>query len=129
MIDHPARALEVTDIDGDSALEILAGRTDGKIDIFDGLTFTIRKTVSTFDTIPINALRVVDLDGSGAVDWLVTRGNILLILDGQDQSLKWRSLDLSGNLGLYNHLGVKDTDGDGRREIYLGSNLALYEFK
>lgn len=128
-IDHPARALEIADIDGDGVLDILVGRTDGNIDIFDGSTFAVKRTVSTFNTAGINALKVVDLDGSGSRDWLVTRGNQLVILNGQGQTLKWRSADLSGDPGLYNHLGIKDTDGDGRKEIYLGADLALYQFE
>lgn len=129
MLEHPARALEVADIDGDGALEILVGREDGKIDVFDGKKFTVKNTVSTFSTDPIDALRVASLSGTGSGDWLLTSGRHLTILKGQGQGLKWRSGDLSGSLGLYNHLNVRDTNGDGRMEIFLGSDLAIYEFE
>jgi hypothetical protein len=129
LIEHPARALEVADIDDDGVLEILVGRDDGKIDVFHGSTFGLKRIVLTFDTAPINALKVEDIAGNGTRDWLVSRGNELVILAGQDQALKWRSADLSGNAGLYNHLGIKDIDGDGKPDIFLGSDLALYQFE
>jgi WD40 repeat protein len=128
LLDHPACALEIKDSDGDNALEILVGRDDGKIDVFNGSTYALEKTVVTFDSFPINALRLADLDGNGALDWLVTRGNTLVVLEGQDPGLKWRSADLSANAGLFNHLGVKDIDGDGKLDVFLGANLAIYQF-
>lgn len=129
LIDHPARALEIADIDNDGALEILAGRENGKIDVFNSSTFALKMTVSTFDTTPINALRVADIDGDGASDWLLTRDKELAILDGQDQGLKWRSANLTGDAGLYDHLVVKDVDGDGKLDIFLGSDVAIYQFE
>jgi hypothetical protein len=129
MIEHPSRALEVADTDGDGVREILAGQSDGKIDVFDGKTFILKKTVFTFSSAPIDALQVEDLDGNGSSEWLVTSGGVLSILEAQGQGLKWRSRDLSGHLGDYNHLAVRDTNGNGRKEIFLGADLALYQFE
>ena len=126
MIAHPARALAVADVDGDGALELLAGRPDGKIDVFDGTTFTVKNSFSTFGKTPVDALRVVDLDGNGTREWLLASGGFLTALEGQ--GLKWRSQDLGGSLGLYNHLEVKDCDGDGKPEIYVGAVASLYQF-
>lgn len=127
MIESPARALEVADVDGDGFLEILVGRNDGKIDVYDGVTFTIKKTVSTFGTTPIDALKVVDLDGNGTSEWLITSSGVLSILDGQ--GLKWRSSNLGSNLGKNNSIAVKDVDGDGHQDIFIGSDPALYQFE
>lgn len=129
LIEHPARALEVADIDSDGALEILVGREDGIIDAFDGKIFALKKSFSTFSNAPVDALLVADLGGGGSSDWLVTSGGVLAVLKGQGQGLKWRSGDLSSGLGLYNHLSVRDTNGNGRKEIFLGSSLALYQFE
>jgi K319-like protein/VCBS repeat protein len=129
MIEHKSRALDIADIDGDGMREILAGRDDGRIDVFDGKSFALKKTVSSFGTSPVDALRVADLDGNGTGEWLVASGGALTILEGQGQGLKWRSRYLSGNLGAYSHIAVRDTDGDGRKEIVLGSDLALYQFE
>lgn len=129
LIEHPARALTVADADGDGALELLAGRQDGQIDLFNGATLVLEKTVSAFSRSAIDALRVVDLDGNGTGEWLLTSGGVLTVLEGQDQGLKWRSRNLTGNLGFYNHLEVKDTDGDGRQEVFLGGDSALYQFE
>jgi hypothetical protein len=130
LLAYPACALEVADIDNDGTPEILAGRDDdGNIDVFDGSTFDLKGTVPTFDSTAINAVRLADVDGDGTPDWLVTHSNELVILDGQDQGLKWRSGDLSGNAGLYNHMEIKDVDGDGKPDIFFGSDIALYHFE
>lgn len=127
MIESPARAIEVADVDGDGFLEILVGRNDGKIDVYDGVTFTIKKTIPTFTTTPVDALRVVDLGGNGTKEWLVAGNGVLSILD--EQGLKWRSGNLGSNLGINNSIAVKDVDGDGRQDIFIGSDSVLYQFE
>ncbi|MBU5638326.1 VCBS repeat-containing protein [Geomonas sp. Red69] len=128
LIQHPARALEVADVDGNGTKELLVGRNDGKVDVFSGATLQLERTVNTTSTAPVDALQVADLAGDGSLEWLVASGGVLTVLDGAG-GLKWKSGDLSANLGWYNHMGVKDCDGDGKKEIYLGSNLSLYQFK
>lgn len=127
MVESPARALEVADVDGDGFLEILVGRNDGKIDVYDGVTFAIKKTVFTFGTTPIDALKVVDLDGNGTKEWVIASNGILSILDGQ--GLKWRSAYLGSNLGKNNSIAIKDVDGDGRQDIFIGTDPVLYQFE
>ena len=127
MIESPARALEVADIDGDGGFEVLVGRTDGKIDVFDGSSYTLKQTVTTFGAAGVDALRVADLEGDGSSEWLVASGGVLSILDGE--RLLWRSANLGSNLGLGNQLEVKDTDGDGLKEIFIGSDISLYQFE
>ena len=128
LLEHPARALAVADVDGDGDPELLAGRTDGKIDVFSGTSFALKKSVPTFGKSSVDALRITDLDGDGAREWLLASGGFLTVLEGAGQGLKWRSQDLSGDLGMYNHLEVKDTDGDGLPEVFVGADLALYQF-
>jgi len=126
-IQSPASALEVADIDGDGYPEILIGRNDGKIDIYDGISFLLKRTISTFRTYPIQALKAADLDGSGTRKLLVASGGSLTILDGQ--SLMWRSSPLGNNLGGNNSIEVMDTDGDGHPNIFIGSDQALFQLK
>lgn len=127
MIESPARAIEVVDADGDGFLEILIGRNDGKIDVYDGVTFAVKKTVFSFGTTSIDALRVVDLNSDGTREWLVASNGVLSILDGQ--GLKWRSSYLGTNLGKNNSIAVKDVDGDGRQDIFIGTDQVLYQFE
>jgi len=128
MLEIPARALEVADVDGDGVRELLVGRTDGRIDVLNGTTFSLMKSVASFGGEAIDALTVADLAGAGSGEWLVTRGGKLVVLD-RAGALEWTSGDLSAGLGLYNHLGVKDTDLDGRQDIFLGSSQALFHFE
>jgi hypothetical protein len=129
LAERAAHALEVADLDGDGAPELLVGRDDGQIDVLDGVTFEVKETVSTYGSAPIDALRVSDLDSDGSGEWLATRGGGLVVLGGEDHGIRWKSHDLSENLGLYNHLAIRDTDGDGRKEVFLGDDLALYQFE
>lgn len=128
LIEHPSRALEVADVDGNGSNELLVGRNDGKVDVFSGTTLALERTVNTSSTAAVDALQVIDLEGDGSssgwppavVCWPSSTGQ---------EALRWKSGDLSANLGWYNHIGVKDCDGDGKKEIYLGADLGLYQFK
>jgi hypothetical protein len=128
MLDHPAMALTAADVDGAGFLELLAGRTDGKIDVFDGKTFVLKKSVFTFGSSSINALRIADLDGDGIKEWLLASIGSFTVLDGQNQGLKWRTTDLTWSMGAYNHLEAKDINGDGKPEIVAGDGVRLYQF-
>jgi len=115
-------------IDGDGLLELLVGRSDGKIiDLYDGVTLTIRKTVSSLGTDPVDAVKLADLDGNGTKEWIIAGKGVLSILDAQD--LKWRSRYLGPSLGRNNGIAVKDVDGDGSNSIFIGSAPVLYEFE
>lgn len=126
-VQSPASALELADVDADGNLEVLIGRNDGKIDIFDGGSFQLKRTLYSFKPYAIQALKAVDLDGSGNKKLLIANGGILTILDGQ--KLMWRSSYLGNNLGRNNAMEVKDTDQDGHPNIYIGSDQALFQFK
>lgn len=127
LLPHASRAVVVADVDGAGGLELVVGRTDGRIDVFDGSTFALKTTVSSYRNASVDAIRILDLDGNGVAEWLVASGGMLSVIDGS--GLVWRSGELSSNLGWYNHLAVKDCDGDGRKEIYVGSQDSLYQFE
>lgn len=78
------------------------------------MTFAIKKTVA-------------DLDASGTKEWLVASNGVLSIIDGH--GLKWRSAFLGANLGKINRICVKNVDGDGRQDIFIGSDPVLYQFE
>ncbi|GLI39917.1 VCBS repeat-containing protein [Geobacter hydrogenophilus] len=120
-----AVALEVTD----GSTEILVGRGDGKIDVIDGVTFAVKKTVPTSSNTQIDALQAVDLTGDGAPEWLITHGGMMEIMEGNTETLKWTSPNLATNLGLFNHLVIRDTDRDGRADVFVGDNAGLYHFE
>lgn len=128
LISNPARALETGDVDGDGVQELLVGRNDGKVDVFSGDTLLLKRTVSTWSSAAVDAVKVADLSGDGRLGWLIASGGVLGVLGG-DGTLRWISGDLAANLASYNHIGVKDCNGDGKKEVYLGSSLSLYEFE
>lgn len=128
LITTPARALEVADVDGDGLLEVLVGRNNASIDVYDGVTFAIKKTVSAYGTTAVDALRIADLKGDGNLEWVVASNGVLSILDAQG-GLKWRSGSLGSNLGRSNSMAVKDVNGNGRQDIFIGSDQVLYQFE
>lgn len=127
MIESPARAIEISDIDSDGFLEILVGRNDGTIDVYDGVTFAIKKNIFSFGKTAIDALKVADLDGSGSKELLIASNGVLSILDGQ--GLKWRSAYLGTTLGKNNSIAVRDVNGNGRQDIFIGADPAFYQFE
>jgi len=127
MLDTPVRAIEIADLDADGFSEILVGRNDGYIDVYDGVTFAVRKSVYTFGTTPVDVLRFADLNGDGSKEWLVASNGVLSILDGQ--GLKWRSAYLGNNLGRGNIIAVRDVNGNGRQDVFIGADPALYQFE
>jgi hypothetical protein len=124
----PARSLEIADLNGDGARELLVGRSDGGIDVLDLKTLALKKSVVNLGYSPIDALKVADLTGAGSGEWLFAAGGKLTVLDAAG-GLKWRSTDLTSNLGLLNHLVLRDTNRDGALEIFLGADHALYQFE
>ncbi len=122
----PASTIGAFDVDGDGQLEILVGQTDGTIGIYSGITFTLQATLGTLSASPVSALNLADLDNDGKPEWLVANGGVLSVFENGTGRLLWRSGNLGENLGRYNHLPVADIDGDGKKEIVVGSNFALY---
>lgn len=127
MLDTPARAIEIADLDADGFPEILVGRNNGYIDVYDGITFAVRKSVFTFGTTPVDALLLTDLNSDGSKEWLVASNGVLSILDGQ--GLKWRSAYLGNNLGKGNSIAVRDVNGNGCQDVFIGTDPALYQFE
>ncbi|KAB0663975.1 hypothetical protein F6V25_14265 [Oryzomonas japonica] len=128
LIATAARAVEVADVDGDGRLEVLVGRNDGYIDVYDGVTFAVKKSVFTYGTAAVDALRIADLKGDGSLEWLMASNGVFSILDAQG-GLKWRSSPLGYNLGKGNNIAVKDVNGNGSKDIFIGSDMMLYQFE
>ena len=60
---------------------------------------------------------------------MISSGNKLHIFDGATFELSWRSQELGSDLGSYNHLVVKDFDGDNKKEVVIGAKNMLYQFE
>lgn len=127
--DVPAYSLVVEDMDMNGHLDILVGKTNGEITVFDGPDFTQSSTSSPIVTERITAIKVNDLDGDGDKEILIGGDFGLLLLNEQGGKLLWQSGKLGDKLGRSNQIVCRDTDNDGQKEVFIGSNIALYQFE
>jgi len=125
----PATALAVNDIDKDGDVEILAGRTTGEVAVYGGATFELESTPYPAPSQAITALLVDDVNNDGADELIIGGDAGLMAFDTGAGELLWRSGVLGEDLGRYNQLVSCDPDGDGLRDLVVGSGVALYQFE
>lgn len=125
----PAYAIVVKDFDADGQLELLLGCTNGEIQIYDGSNFNLEDTLLPIAPQSIMALMVADLDIDGASELLAAGDRGLMIFNSVGDKLLWSTGNIGGHLGRYNQMVCRDTNGDGRNEVFVGSDVALYQFE
>jgi hypothetical protein len=125
----PASTIGAFDLNADGQQEILVGQSDGMVGVYDGTTFAFRESVSAKSGSAVAALSITDLDGDNRPEWILASNGMLSVLEDGTGELLWRSKNLGTNLGRYNQLPVRDIDGDGKKEIVVGSDFALYQFE
>lgn len=127
LLETSGRSLCAGDIDNDGVTELLVGVQDKGVDIYDGRSLTVEKHLSGFNSKRVDALRVVDLDGTGEKELVLVGSGYLSIISGEN--LLWQKAIFDPNLGKNNHLGVKDLDGNGRMDFVIGSDYGMYHFE
>ena len=125
---------EITDLDGDGILDIVAGSSDGGIYFFRGLGYDGRiKTeeavkIASVDvdstTLGYSAPTVCDIDGDGVSDILcgTANGNIYLLRGEGDLEFSAPELYLETGLEGQALPDVGDLNGDGADDLVVGSN-------
>ncbi len=124
-------ALAVHDLNRDDRPEILIGKSTGDIAVYsrNDAVFSLITTLYPSVGQSINAIGVDDLDHDGSLNIIIAGDDGLMVYDDTADRLEWSSGRLGGYLGRYNQLVSKDINGDGDREIVIGSALALYHFE
>jgi len=128
MIPNQALAISSTDFDQNGTQSILVGRSDGKIDLYNGKTYQHEGTITVSDY-PITCLSLADLDLDGMEEWLTCTANRLLAFASADGRLLWQSQNLGPYLGYYNQVPVSQIDGDINQEIVIGAANSLHQFQ
>ena len=123
-------ALTAADLDGDGRLEIVFGSHDGHIyavrsDGTEMWNYTASDIVEYFTT-------VVDVDGDGELEVLyATTGSSdfrIYALTASNATFEW-STQAFPTRALYSPVAVADVDGDGVKELFVGSqDKSLYAF-
>jgi hypothetical protein len=127
-IDTGGFALIIDDVDGTGKSEIVVGKKDGFLEIYDGISRTLKRTLYVPTNQPIKGLQRHDFNGDGIADWVVSGDSLLMVICGANENLLWQAgLDL--NLAEYNQITIKDINGDGKGEIVIGANSRLYHFR
>lgn len=124
-LDEPATRLLLADVDGDGALEALAGMADSHLLVLEGQTGTERwrrrlKSL-TGRGAKVSALAVADLEGSGRPSILAgNEGWYVNAFDPDGRSL-WANWV---HYHAITALAVADVDRDGRAEIVVGTEYS-----
>jgi uncharacterized repeat protein (TIGR01451 family) len=127
--DHAATALETADRDG--VAEIVVGTDTGNVQVLSP-TGTVLETVAAYGT-RIDALKVIDVTGDGAFDYVSCTDDRILIQDAGG-AMVWDSGKLRYGyqpvVGAQDSLLVADVDDDGKLEILVGlGGLGLREYE
>jgi len=105
--------LAVADVDGDGAMEIVAGGS-----IFKNVDGEWKRTKFSDYRIPVVA--VADLTGNGLPDIILSEGESDQGRLGWFEAPEWKEHLLLDDLWHPHSLGVADFDGDGRPDVFVG---------
>jgi hypothetical protein len=140
-IDGPYEAIDVADIDGDGALEIIAisnesesGYGSGILSIFDANTKALEwQSDGNFFYLVwqgIHDLKIDDIDNDGDMEIVVAAGQTytgkIWIIDGTTKAIQSSHLFQTEDLDEFYALDIADVDNDGQKEIIVaGSKVCI----
>ncbi len=117
-------SLALYDWDNSGDLEILAGTNDGELKVLDGDGFDCIATFSIHDE-PIDGLRVSDLDGDGKEEFIMTSEGKVFFMNKEGEILM--SQAISEENGRFEGIEIRDYDGDGLMDIFIGTEYSVAE--
>ena len=131
--DFDATSLDLADRNHDGVQEILVGTDDGRVLVVSPGGAVLATLLDEAES--IDALRVVDLTGDGALEAVIVTEDTISVRDGVGGAELWNSGRLrygfgQTEAGRYDSLIVDDVDADGKMEIFvnLGAlGIRIYE--
>ena len=123
----PAYALETADVNHDGKTELLVGKDDGTVEVYDGSNF-VSVAVHIVGAGAIEGLSVADINKDGRSEWLLSESSTFSVYDRPTRSIVSRKSGLGDSVAAYNHINVLDSDGDGGKEIVIGTSGVLVQF-
>lgn len=113
-------ALDVAAPRGD-ANELIIGEDNGILKRINGKTGELIEVVGNFASpihgSRINGLDVVDVTDDSILDFVISLKNEVLVINGTDGRVAWRSGFIGWDVGVNDSLLVADIDDDGKLEI------------
>jgi len=117
--------LDISDLDNDGTVEIIAGTEEGQIHVFDGQTFEIINIYHPIEQ-KITKLKVEEiLEENEGLEFVITSGQHLYFCSRTEVLLKTQAM--GKNLGDCDAFYVNDYDNDDVVEIILGSYYSFTE--
>ncbi len=120
------RDLAIANADGDADQEIYVLRAQGKVEVYDGVSFARVDTFSLAMEDSARRLEILDIDHDGALEYLVLGSPVsfssderLAIYDAASRALEWDTT------GVFQDMVIGDVDGDSLEEIVLASGVVL----
>lgn len=117
-------AIQLHDWDEDGKMEILAGTSDGLLQVLDGATLEILESFS-LSSQRIGGIGVFDLNGDDIADIIATAGDQVVFLTKSGNIIQGQSM--IRDLGQYDAIEVVDYDQNGIPNILLGTALGIME--
>lgn len=126
--------LEIPDIDitaldvaatGGGANDLIIGEASGIVKRINGKTGKLIEVVGNFASpihgSRINGLDVVDITDDGILDYVLSLKNEVLVINGRDGRVAWRSDFIGWDVGVNDSLLVADIDEDDKKEIMVNT--------
>ena len=108
-------------------IEILTGETDGDIQIYNGLDYSLIVSFS-LDSGEIQGIQACDINKNGTME-ILTAVSGQLICTNTSGDILWTSEILGDEAGYFSHIICKDINNDDVNEVLIGSDSAFYEFR
>ena len=128
---YKAYGIAVGDVDNDGETEIAVGTGDFEdskptVTVYNGNSRLVEYS-KTVDTSSVWGMVINDFDSDGFTELIYgTSGGEIFLYDGETEDYESKTSALSSKAGHYGGIAVGNVDGEGPKEMLVGSNIYLW---
>ena len=128
---YKAYGIAVGDVDNDGETEIAVGTGDFEdskptVTVYNGNSRLVEYS-KTVDTSSVWGMAINDFDSDGFTELIYgTSGGEIFLYDGETEDYESKTSALSSKAGHYGGIAVGNVDGEGPKEMLVGSNIYLW---